>query len=49
MTVTEAMQAIDSDRIAGHTNLASNVKAFLRIAADQPEIHALRGFSPTIR
>ncbi len=43
MTVTDAMQAIDSDRISALTNLASNVKTFLRIAAGQPEIHALLG------
>jgi hypothetical protein len=43
MTVAEAMQAIESDRFAALTNLASNVKTFLRIAADQPETQALRG------
>jgi hypothetical protein len=41
MTVGEAMQQVESDRFSALTNLASNVKTFLRIAAAQPETDAL--------
>jgi hypothetical protein len=41
MTAAEAMQAIEGDRFAALTNLASNLKTFLRIAAAQPEVEAL--------
>jgi hypothetical protein len=41
MTVNEAMQQIESDRFSALTNLASNVKTFLRIASAQPETDTL--------
>ncbi len=41
MTPTEAMNAIESRRFAALTNLASNLKTFLRIAGQQPEVEAL--------
>ena len=41
MTAAEAMQALEGDRFAALTNLASNLKTFLRIAAAQPEVEAL--------
>jgi hypothetical protein len=41
MTTAEAMRAIEGERFAALTNLASNLKTFLRIAADQPEVEAL--------
>jgi hypothetical protein len=41
MTVAEAMRGIETERFAALTNLASNLKTFLRIAAAQPEVQAL--------
>jgi hypothetical protein len=41
MTPAEAMNAIEGRRFAALTNLASNLKTFLRIAAQQPEVEAL--------
>ncbi len=41
MTPTEAMNMIEERRFAALTNLASNLKTFLRIAAQQPEVEAL--------
>ena len=41
MTAAEAMQVIEGQRFAALTNLASNGKTFLRIAAQQPEVEAL--------
>ena len=38
MTPQEAMRAIEEQRFAALTNLASNLKTFLRIAAQQPEV-----------
>jgi hypothetical protein len=38
MTLQEAMNAIEGRRFAALTNLASNLKTFLRIAAQQPEV-----------
>jgi hypothetical protein len=41
MTAADAMRGIETDRFAALTNLASNLKTFLRIAAAQPEVQAL--------
>jgi hypothetical protein len=41
MTAAEAMQRIEGHRFAALTNLASNRKTFLRIAAQQSEVEAL--------
>src|ERR1051326_4218044 len=41
MTPNEAMAAVEAPRFAALTNLASNLKPFLRIAAQQPEVEAL--------
>ena len=41
MTPGEAMNTIEGRRFAALTNLASNLKTFLRIAAQQPEVEAL--------
>jgi hypothetical protein len=41
MTPAEAMNTIEGRRFAALTNLASNLKTFLRIAAQQPEVEAL--------
>jgi hypothetical protein len=41
MTPAEAMEKIESPRFSALVNLASNLKTFLRIVADQPEIQAL--------
>jgi hypothetical protein len=41
MTPAEAMNTIEARRFAALTNLASNLKTFLRIAAQQPEVEAL--------
>ncbi len=41
MSAAEAMQTIEGDRFAALTNLASNLKTFLRIAAAQPEVETL--------
>jgi hypothetical protein len=41
MTPAEAMNMIEERRFAALTNLASNLKTFLRIAAQQPEVDAL--------
>src|ERR1043165_992305 len=41
MTPTEAMNAIEGRRFAALTNLASNLKTFVRIAPEQPEGEAL--------
>lgn len=41
MTPAEAMNTIEERRFAALTNLASNPKTFLRIAAQQPEVEAL--------
>jgi hypothetical protein len=41
MTPHEAMSAIEEQRFAALTNLASNLKTFLRIAAEQPEVEVL--------
>jgi hypothetical protein len=41
MNATEAMRGIETDRFAALTNLASNLKTFLRIAAAQPEVQVL--------
>jgi hypothetical protein len=41
MAPAEAMNAIKARRFAALTNLASNLKTFLRIAAQQPEVAAL--------
>jgi hypothetical protein len=41
MTPGEAMNRIEEHRFAALTNLASNLKTFLRIAAQQPEVEAL--------
>src|SRR5438128_12411753 len=41
MTPGEAMNTIEGPRFAALTNLASNLKTFLRIAAQQPEVEAL--------
>ena len=41
MTAAEAMHGIETDRFAALTNLASNIKTFLRITAAQPEVQTL--------
>ena len=41
MTPAEAMNTIEGRRFAALTNLASNLKTFLRIADQQPEVEAL--------
>jgi hypothetical protein len=41
MTAVEAMNMIESHRFAALTNVASNLKTFLRIAAQQAEVEAL--------
>jgi hypothetical protein len=41
MTPNEAMNAIEGRRFAALTNLASNLKTFLRIAAQQPEVEVV--------
>jgi hypothetical protein len=41
MTAAEAMQMIEGHRFAALTNRASNLKTFLRIAAQQAEVEAL--------
>jgi len=41
MTAAEAMNTIEGRCFAALTNLASNLKTFLRIAAQQPEVEAL--------
>ena len=41
MTPGEAMNTIEERRFAALTNLASNLKTFLRIAAQQAEVEAL--------
>ena len=41
MTPAEAMNTIEARRFAALTNLASNLKTFLRIAGQQPEVEAL--------
>jgi uncharacterized protein YigA (DUF484 family) len=41
MNAAEAMNGIESERLAALTNLASNLKTFLRIAAAQPEVQFL--------
>src|SRR5262245_2682516 len=41
MTSDEAMNTIEGPRFATLTNLASNLKTFLRIVAQQPEVEAL--------
>ena len=41
MTPPEAMELIEGHRFAALTNLASNLKNFLRIAAQQSEVEAL--------
>jgi hypothetical protein len=41
MTPDEAMTMIEGERFAALKNLASNLKTFLRIAAQQPEVEAL--------
>jgi hypothetical protein len=41
MSPTEAMNTIEGRRYAALTNLASNLKTFLRIAGQQPEVEAL--------
>lgn len=43
MTVTQAMQAIESPKFSAITNLASNLKTFLRIVSSQPEVKLLAG------
>jgi hypothetical protein len=41
MNPAEALNAIEDRRFAALTNLASNLKTFLRIAAQQPEVEVL--------
>lgn len=41
MSPAEAMNIIEGQRFAALTNLASNLKTFLRIAAQQSEVEAL--------
>jgi hypothetical protein len=41
MTPGDAINRIETDRFAALTNLASNLKTFLPIAAQQPEVEAL--------
>ena len=41
MTPSEAINTIEGHRYSALTNLASNLKTFLRIAAQQPEVEAL--------
>jgi hypothetical protein len=41
MTPAEATNTIEGQRFAALTNLASNLKTFLRIAAQQPEVETL--------
>jgi hypothetical protein len=41
MTKAEAMHKIESDGFSAVVNLASSLKTFLRIVADQPEIQSL--------
>jgi hypothetical protein len=41
MTPVEAMHGIEGERFAALTNLASNLKTFLRIAAQQTEVETL--------
>jgi hypothetical protein len=41
MTPAQAINTIEGRRFAALTNLASNLKTFLRIVAQQPEVEAL--------
>ena len=41
MNPDEAMNTIETRRFAALTNLASNLKTFLRITAQQPEVEAI--------
>ncbi|MCI0459535.1 MAG: hypothetical protein L0Z62_21510 [Gemmataceae bacterium] len=41
MSPAEAMEQIESPRFSALVNLASNLRTFLRIVADQPEVQAL--------
>jgi hypothetical protein len=43
MTPAEAMSSIETNRFAALTNLASNLKTFLRNAAAQPKVQTLSG------
>jgi hypothetical protein len=43
MTAAEAMKSIEGDRFSALVNLASGLRTFLRIAADQPEVRSLSG------